>query len=160
MLTHPSRQELYRLGILHDGASSNHNLEVSQQSPLFTIRTRKRRAPKRQRSIWVSLPLHLSLSSLSDDYQIKKLISTNTTTINTIQHRRPVPQIHIPVDPPQSLPAATPALGESHTSSAIISSIQSSYQDWEIINPSSQPPTPSTDGLSEPETWILLSDDS
>jgi hypothetical protein len=159
MLTHPSRQKLYRMGILHDGTSSNQACEVAHEPPLFIIRPRKRRAPKRQRSGWVSLPLHLSFSNLSEDSQIKKFISNDTTSNSTIQHRRTFLPLHISLDTLQSLPAATPALGESNILSATTSPIQTLYQDWELINSSSQPSTPLTDGSSEPETWILLSDD-
>jgi hypothetical protein len=148
------------MGILHDDTSSNLIHEVPHKSPLYNIRPHKRRAPKRQRSTWVSLPLHLSLSNLSDDNRIKEFISVDTTTLNTIQHRRPVPKLHISLDPPQSLPVATLAFGESHTIVAITSPIQQIYQDWELIDTSPQASTPLTEVSLEPETWILLSDDS
>ena len=161
MLTHPYQQELCPMEILqNDVSSSNHTWEVPYQSPLYTIRTRKRHAPRRQHSRWVSLPLHLSFSSLSEDSLIKKLISIETTTTtNTIQHCRKASRIHMHIDLPQSLPAAATALGNPITIPANTSPAQS-YQDWHLINKSSQPSTPSFEEISEPETWILLSDDS
>jgi len=161
MLTHPYQQELCPMEMLqNDVSSSNHTCEVLHEFPLYTIRTRKRHAPRRQHPTWVSLPLHLSFSSLSEDSQIKKLISIETTTTtNTIQHRREAPRIHMHIDLPQSLPAATTALSHLRTLSANTSPAHS-YQDWHFIDTPSQPSTPLPEEISKPETWMFLSDDS
>jgi len=176
MLTHP-RQELYRLGILYD-----HEKDIAQDSldesstntascnvlsticPLFVIRPgRPKRSPRhfRSSSAWRSLPLYLSFSGLSEDAEIARLLSPEPSIppsipSSTIQHRPsfPINKFPTPV-PPQSLP---PQQALELPSLLFIDN----NSEWTFITTpttntqTSQPSTP----LSEPEAWILLSDDS
>lgn len=171
-------QELYRLGILY-----NDNEDLAQNSsdantiacdvpiepsvPMFIFRQGKPRRSRR-RSNWRSLPLYLSLSSLSDDADIARLLSPSP--FPTIQHRLSTPTpSHFQTDIPQSLPP--PALEFPHhndndnddtisippPSQHTILDFNCIPGDWTFIHtqhPTNPSPTPS----SEPETWILIDD--
>lgn len=136
-------------------------------SPLYTLRVRKpkRKSQPRRRSTWRPLPLYLSLSTLKDDTDIARLLSTPSPT-PTIQHRPTKPQ-PLSLDIPQSLPPPlafsefplSPA--EDLYSQSPISYTLHDNNDWELINTQithtiSRSTTPSSD----PETWIILGDDS
>jgi hypothetical protein len=178
MLTH-ARQELYRMGILYDNKDEDNTVTCEvpfeQAPPVFILRHRKAKRSRR-RSTWRSLPLYLSFSSLGDDADIARLLSpsiTDTPTPMTIQHRE-LPSTPISTDIPQSLPP-TPALESAtiHGSSHLLPntpievsqphslSLNTTVDGWEFINTphAHQDPHTSTP-ISEPETWILLSDDS
>ena len=160
------------MGILYDNKDEDNKaacaVPLEQAPPTFILRHRK---PKRsrQRSTWRSLPLYLSFSSLGDDADIARLLSpsiSNTPTPMTIQHRE-LPSTPISTDIPQSLPP-TPALESAtvHNTPIEISQphslpLNTTVDGWEFINTphAHQDPHTSTP-ISEPETWILLSDDS
>ncbi|CAG8975583.1 hypothetical protein HYALB_00006790 [Hymenoscyphus albidus] len=167
-----SDDELYRLGILYEDNTREDvgacYVPVQHDPPPYTLRYRRprrayaRRAhASRRRPTWISLPLRLSLSHLRDDVDISTLISHSATTTNTptkppsIQHR-PLPTPHAtPLEISQSLPSSTSPILIPPTPEEVI--------DWEFINihktttnTATQPTTP----FSEPETWILLGDDS
>jgi hypothetical protein len=146
------------------------DVPVQQSAPMFVIRPSRPRK-RAQRSSWRTLPLYLSLSDLSTDADIARLLSPSTSYTSTIQHR----DTHT-TDIPQSLPT-TSASGsvsahESTTplsSSAIYDLIPHEISippqslesgDWTFIN-NTNASTPSlTSPASETETWIFLSDDS
>ena len=170
------RQELYRLGILYndnedfaqnspDSNTISCDVPIEPSVPMFIFRQGKPRRSRR-RSNWRSLPLYLSLSSLSDDADIARLLSLSP--FPTIQHRLSTPT-HFDTDILQSLPP--PALEFPHhndndkddtisippLSQQNILDFNSNSGDWTFIHtphPTNPSPTPS----SEPETWILIDD--
>ncbi len=151
-------------------------------SPIFVFRHGNPRRSRR-RSTWrSSLPLYLSFSSLSDDIDITRFLSPSTTPNDppTIQHRD-IPFCEKPqiTDIPQSLPLTSSALLAAHgsvpssisisnidntaisISSPSTPSLETQVGDWTFINTTQHNVTPqTTTPSSEPETWILLSDDS
>jgi len=160
MLTHPC-QELYRLGILFDDDDFESNANgvtqalPEQPPPTFVIRPGRLR-PSRRRSTWRSLQLHLSLSDLRGDTDISRLMSQPDPS-PTIQHRS-TNKCTLPTSvsfpsPMNGTPLSLPPI----PTSALQSSSHNSSSEWTFINI----PTPSQDPNppSEPETWILLSDD-
>jgi len=160
MLTHPC-QDLYRMGILyHDDESvqaqdeSNSvecEIPVEQIAPAFVLRPSRRSRNLRQRQ----LQLFLSCTDLGADSEIARLLSPSR---QTIQHRHNI-STPISIDIPQSLPphsALESAHGISNSHFLDPAIFDSALGDWTFIQPNSRPDTP----LSEPETWILLSDDS
>lgn len=177
MLTPP--QELYRLGILYDNQLEETSQDsiiscqvpLQQESPLYTLRHRKpkRAHASRRRPTWRSLPVRLSLSNLGGDVDIASFFSqastTNTTTKKTppIQHRPNTRSKSISLNIPRSLPQATagaPALSPSPQTPP--PPIYEENADWEFINihKSTSTTTQPNSPFSEPETWILLGDDS
>jgi len=168
--------ELYRLGILYndnedfaqnspDSNTISCDVPIEPSVPMFILRQGKPRRSRR-RSNWRSLPLYLSLSSLSDDADIARLLSLSP--FPTIQHRLSTPT-HFDTDILQSLPP--PALEFPHhndndkddtisippLSQQNILDFNSNSGDWTFIHtphPTNPSPTPS----SEPETWILIDD--
>jgi hypothetical protein len=174
MLTHP-RQELFRLGILYNNdediaqdSKSNTvacDIPVEQSVPMFVIRHGKP-CRSRRRSTWRSLPLYLSLSTLTEDADIARLLSPSTPHTPTIQHRDTSIPTPTTTDIPLSLPAP-PALESTHKSEHLLdNTVQSPHSfdlnsgDWTFITTPHTTPLVSTPSASEPETWILLSDDS
>jgi hypothetical protein len=169
MLTHP-RQELYRLGILFHGQDTAQDesnsvareVPAQQSAPIFVIRP-SRPIRRTRRSTWQSLSLYLSLSDLSSDVDIARLLCPPISHTPAIQHHdiSPIPII---TDIPQSLPPP-PALESMHGPllDNIISSSSPHYDfnsgDWTFIDAAYHTPQISTPS-SEPEAWILLSDDS
>lgn len=170
MYSYASPQELYRMGILYDSEDKDNctasKIPSIEQAPptSFVWRHRKPRRSRRLRA----LPLHLSLSTISTDAAIARLLSASpaTTPTPTIQHREVLPGTT-----PQSLPSRSPSpspalesplLDTQHTHThSLHHQTATALDDWELIT--TTPPqshdevsTPS----SEPETWILLSDDS
>jgi len=156
-----SRQELYRMGILYKDEDTVHresnsvalDVPVQQSAPLFVIRPSRPR--KRSHcSTWRNLPLYLSLSDLSTDADIARFLSPPISYTSTIQHRN-----ILTTDIPQSLPPNS-ASGSSHLLDNIsLSHLDFNSGDWTFI--STPPHTPLVSSpSSEPETWILLSDDS
>ncbi|TAQ83357.1 hypothetical protein B7494_g8316 [Chlorociboria aeruginascens] len=167
--------ELYRRGILYhdsDTASDSDNansitLEIpSSPGPQFSIRRSKNRRSRRRPTQPNTLPLYLSLSTLSHD-----IITAPFIYDSAIQHRALSTPISIPVpnafsnsalinpDTSQSLPLPTPSLP----------SLITINEDWTFIHTPTYPistpishtaPSRPTSPLSTPETWILLSDDS
>merc|ERR1712000_388887 len=147
--------ELYRLGILYndnedfaqnspDSNTISCDVPIEPSVPMFILRQGKPRRSRR-RSNWRSLPLYLSLSSLSDDADIARLLSLSP--FPTIQHRLSTPT-HFDTDILQSLPPL---------SQQNILDFNSNSGDWTFIHtphPTNPSPTPS----SEPETWILIDD--
>lgn len=160
--------DLIRLGILvndiEDLAQDSESntiachVPIEQSVPMFTLRHSKPRRSRRH-SNRRSVPLYLSLSTLSDDADIARLLSPCIRNTPTIQHRITITQLH--TDILQSLPSS--ALESPHLldSTIPVSLPQHLFDlntgDWTFIhtphhaNPS---PTPS----SEPETWILIDD--
>jgi hypothetical protein len=129
------------------------DVPVQQPAPLFVIRPSRRPRKRTHRSMWRNLPLYLSLSDLSTDTDIIRLLSPSTLYTSTIQHRETLTDIA------QSLPP-TLALGSSH----FLDNISLSHHDfdsgdWTFIHTAPHDPLVSSPS-SEPETWILLSDDS
>jgi hypothetical protein len=166
-------------GITPDPSSNTISCEVPVEqntSPMFVFRYGKPRRPLTWRS---SLPLYLSFSSLSDDIDITRFLSPSTTPNEppTIQHRdipsREKPQT---TDIPQSLPLTSSALLAAHgevpsilnsdnTANPIPISSPSTPSldqlgDWTFINTTPHRTTQIATPSSEPETWIILSDDS
>ncbi|KAH7418393.1 hypothetical protein BKA64DRAFT_700917 [Cadophora sp. MPI-SDFR-AT-0126] len=165
--------ELYRLGILY-----NDNEDLAQDSesniiacdvptepsvPMFIFRQGKPRRSRR-RPNWRSLPLCLSLSSLSDDADIARLLSLSP--FPTIQHRLTT-LAPTPMDIPQSLPppAMESPYHDDNDNTISISSPPPPQQyildfnsgDWTFIHtPHHTDPSPTPS--SEPETWILIDD--
>jgi len=149
------------MGILYndeDGAHGGenlvaHGLPLEQAAPAFVIRQGKPRRTHRMK--WSSLPLYLSLSDFSADADISRLLSLSPSHSHmpTIQHRR-VSLAPITTDiPPQSLPpsALSPLISP-------LPALDCNSGDWTFIE-TAQTPGSSTP-CSEPETWILLGDDS
>lgn len=124
---------------------------------MFIIRHGKPRRSRR-RSNWRSLPLHLSLSSLSDDADIARLLSIEASPTPTIQHRLFTPASMDIL--PQSLPPSI--LGSNIFDNTIsISSprhlLDHNAGDWTFVHtPHHTDPSPTP--FSEPETWILIDD--
>jgi len=162
MLTHP-RQELYKLGILYDGEyASQHNdvkcfvppVDEQTTPPLYTMRPSRTRCLKHPRRGNRKLQQYLTLSDLSTNNNLAKLLSPNTTP--AIQHRDFFSSIV--TDIPQSLPPTTSASGSGFLSSSQLHFL-SNDTDWTFItHPETKNTTQSPS--SEPETWIILSDDS
>ncbi|KAK0124486.1 hypothetical protein ONS95_009438 [Cadophora gregata] len=168
--------ELYRLGILY-----NDNEDLAQDSdsntiacdvpiepsvPMFIFRQGKPRLSRR-RSNWSSLPLYLSLSSLSDDADISRLLSLSP--FPTIQHRLTQAPTTTSTDIPQSLPTSALEFPYHDVNNDNTHSISSAQQhqhqhildfnsgDWTFIHtPHHADPSPTPS--SEPETWILIDD--
>jgi len=167
MLTHP-RQELYRLGILyHDKDSAQEESESVRievpSYPVFFLRASKPRQHAHRSTTRRTQPLYLSMSDLSRDADIARLFSPSSTQTQTIQHRDTTMTPSIP----QSLPP-TSALESTHGSHHLLNNTVSNSSlsfdfinsgDWTLIGTAPQTPLVSTPS-SEPETWILLSDDS
>jgi len=165
------------MGILYDNKDEENTVAceapIEQTPPMFILRHRKPKRSRR-RSTWHSLPLYLSFSSLEDDADIAQLLSpsiTTTPTPMTIQHREH-PSTPISTDIPQSLPP-TSALESAtiHGSPHLLPnapvrasqphSLPLSVDGWEFINtPQARQDPHTSTPISEPETWILLSDDS
>ena len=145
---------------------------------MFVFRYGKPRRSRR-RSTWrSSLPLYLSFSSLSDDVDIARFFSPSTTPneLPTIQHPD-IPFCEKPqtTDTPQSLPLTSSALLAAHgevlsilnsdnTANPIPISSPSTPSldqvgDWTFVNTAPHRTTQIATPLSEPETWIILSDD-
>lgn len=164
------------MGILYDNKNEENvvacEVPLEQESPMFILRHRK---PKpRRRSTWRSLPLYLSFSSLGDDADIARLLSPSiSNSPMTIQHHELSTSPNT-TDIPQSLPPP-PALesasvhGSQHSISNTPIEIPQTHSlplnttgdDWEFINTPQHHSDPHTaTPLSEPETWILLGDDS
>ena len=129
---------------------------------MFNMRPNRR--SRRQRSSCRSLSLDLSLSDLSNDFDIARLISSTIRNTPTIQHQSPIPSttasvIDIDSDIPQSLPPNTPALSSSpielHGSGNSPNDFNAPQgEDWTFITHTQiHDSTP-----SEPETWILCDD--
>jgi hypothetical protein len=139
---------LFAMGILYDNEETiEPGTPVDQSSPMFVIRPYRR--PKRsRRSTWRPLPLNLSVSGLSNDADIARLLfpcTSNTQT--TPNHDLPIPI------PPLSLPQ----LLESHLMPISSSPLDLHSGDWTFVNTDTlDVSTPS----SEPETWITVNDDS
>jgi len=163
MLTH-SCQELYKLGILYDGefASHEHNaikcsvpaIDERIEPPLYTMRPSRTRRPKNPRRRNRNLQLYLSLSDLSNNINIAQWHSPHTTP--TIEHRD-FPS-YISTDIPQSLPPTTSASSSGSLSNSHLHFLANDT-DWTFIT-HTQTKNIALSPSSEPETWILLSDDS
>jgi hypothetical protein len=148
-------------------------LAVEQSTPAFILRTAKSRRSRR-RSTWRSLPLYLSLSNLRDDIDIARLLSPPLShNPPTIQHREisipsspivaPITTVEIPLSLPTTSALGSPASahGSQHLldNTLTIPSHSLENGDWTFITTAHH--TPNTQSpSSEPETWILLSDDS
>jgi len=133
-----------------------------QSAPMFAIRP-SRQSRCSRRSKWRSLPLYLPSSGLSHDADIARLTSPISHN-PAIQHREISTNVSNTTDIPQSLPPPS-ALSSSSRSTHLLNNTNSipinldlTPGDWTFINTPSSPN--STTPLSEPETWILLSDDS
>lgn len=150
------------MGLLYDDehiaqdSDSNTNIvssdvPVKQSEFMFVIRPGRAKRTRR-RATSHSLPLYLSFSALSNDTDIARLISLSTADplSPTIQHREASENFPEPMSTgtPQSLPP-TSALGSPLY-------ILDNFE-WTVIDASS--PTRISTPASEPETWILLSDD-
>jgi len=130
-------------------------------TPMYFLRPRKA-SQRAHRSTWRSLPLYLSLSDLSHDADIARLPSPSIPHTPTIQHHEISPSTTI-TDLPQSLPPNT-ALEFTHGSTHFLDKTSHPFDilnsgDWTFIDTAPHNPLVSTPS-SEPETWILLSDDS
>jgi len=149
------------MGILYDndedGAHEGENsvargLPLEHAAPPFVIRQGKPR--RTRRSKWSYLRLYLSFSDFSTHADIARLLSLPSNSHTpTIQHRW-VSLTPITTDIlPQSLPpsALSPVIPSSPA-------LDCNSGDWTVIN-ATQTPESSTP-CSEPETWILLGDDS
>ncbi|KAL2074756.1 hypothetical protein VTL71DRAFT_8535 [Oculimacula yallundae] len=155
--------ELYQLGILYNDnddlaqdTESNTiacDVPIQQSVPMFIFRQGKPRRSRR-RSNWRSIPLYLSLSSLSDDADIARLLTLPPTP--TIQHRL----ISTPMDIPQSLPPLALEF-PNHDNTISMSSPHQFHDfnsgDWTFIHTPDHADL-STTPFSEPETWILIDD--
>ena len=171
MLTHP-RQELYALGILYDDGHANANayatsIEEVEPPPAFVIRPGRprrhgHRRPARER---------LSLDSSFDFSNIDALIAeaeSSTSYISPIQHRTNTSTVLINKDTQlQSLPPSTTIISTMQSVPAFPDCPPSPLAgDWTVLHTADadeqqqqhaqSSPTPP----SEPETWILLGDDS
>jgi len=149
-------QELRRIGILNmdeENAQDEPNLvscdvPVEPSAPLFVIRPGRLRG---RRSALRALPLYLSLSSLSDDINIARLMSSPThVSHSTIQRRpasRPAP---INTDLPPSLPG-TPTISSALVDHTVSSptSFDLNTGDWTLVG-TSQHSTASSTPVSEP----------
>lgn len=152
-----SRQDLIQLGILEDLVQDSESntvachVPVEHAVPMFTFRQGKPRRTRR-RSEWYSVPLHLSLSTLSDDTDIARLLSPIHNT-PTIQHRK---NTDIPLSLPPSALASPPVFDSVfHLPQHLLD--DDTTTDWTFIHSAhstSQSPT----SPSEPETWILIDD--
>ena len=166
------------MGILYDNKYEENivarEVPSEQASPMFILRHRK--SKPRRRSTWRSLPLYLSFSSLGDDADIARLLSpsiSNPLPPITIQHHEHFTS-PITTDIPQSLPPTSALESSSINGSQHVtpnSSIETPHthslllnttgDDWEFINTPQHNREPHTSTpASEPETWILLGDDS
>ncbi|EKD20528.1 hypothetical protein MBM_01210 [Drepanopeziza brunnea f. sp. 'multigermtubi' MB_m1] len=165
-------QELRRLGILYN---TNDDLAPEDESntvacgvpvecpaPMFILRHGKPQRSQRP-SPRPSIPLHLPLSSLTDDVNTPRLLSLPASPspgTPPIQHRADtLPLLDSPF---QSLPP--PHLDNSDTTIPIPPSsvLDADLGDWTFIttsHPHPHPhPPPSPPPPSEPETWILIDD--
>jgi hypothetical protein len=160
MLTHP-RQVLYAMGILYDdavAAEDEPDTVTCEDSarPMFVFRPgrpRRSRKPKLKRLSSFYLPRF----DFETDSDIAHALSVSIPHL-TIQHR----DLATPIidDIPQSLPTdhahlmdnthliSTPGLTSPHNEVT---------GDWTFIHTAHGP---SDSPASEPETWIILSDDS
>ena len=165
MLTHPV-QELYRRGILYDD-SKTAEPSAMEPPPLYILRQVKPRRSRR-RPTWQSIPLYLSLSNLRDDNDIARLLSPQSTT--NIQHR---PSHVLVKETPLSLPTSSASALSSSSSLSAHGSSDLNFlettslpshslepEDWTFITTQQNTTSDSLSSpASEPETWILLSDD-
>jgi hypothetical protein len=151
---------------LDDAAAAYLGRPKEEPSPMFTIRP-SRRKPRRSHSQWQAIPLYLSLSDLSTDADIARLIYPSISYTETIQHRdittnaTDIPQSLPPPSALSSLTGSIHILDDINTNSIPIN-FDLTPGDWAFItaSPHTTPvPHPATP-ISEPETWILLSDDS
>jgi len=162
MLTHPC-QELYKLGILYDGESippDQAAVECSVQAvdehisaPLYTLRPSRTSRPKLSRRGNPKRQLYLSLSNLSSDIDIAQWLSPHPSP--TKQHRDSLSNIS--TDIPLSLLPTTLAFDPGALSNSQ-SNFLANDTDWTFIN-QTQTENNMQSPSSEPETWILLSDD-
>lgn len=160
------------MGILYGDEDNVHDLEsntivcdipVEPSPPLFSIRQGRTRRSRR-RSNWHSLSLYLSLSDLSNDADIARLLSPSISHTPTIQHHGLTTQTHhleIDTSIPQSLPPTPAFSGFSQdlhlVDNTLISISQNNTGDWTFISAPHNTPETATP-LSEPETWIMIDD--
>jgi hypothetical protein len=143
------------LGVIYnemDNAQDEFNfvardLPSEHVGPMFVIRQGKPR--RARRSKLQSLPLYLSFSDFSTDADIVRLLSSSHPQ-TPIQHRTTTLSTDII---PQSLPSPL-ALDFLHFIDPY-----SDAGDWTFIDTTRHTPQVTTPS-SEPETWILLGDDS
>lgn len=159
MLTHP-RQELFALGIPRgDGDDTDTSVDEEERAPAFVIRYRKPR--RSRRSAWEKLSIDTPFYELRDKAANAPRTPPSLSRQSPIQHRASSDN---PINNDTSI------LQQSLPPTSVLESIpESSYYfldtpsspsigDWTFVHtaqhaPASTPP-------SEPETWILLSDDS
>lgn len=138
------------MGILYNDEESTHDeensiasgLPVEKAAPIFVIRQGK---PRRTRRSKPMLPLYLSFSDFGTDVDIARLLSLSQPQTPTIQHRVA----------PQSLPLPS-ALESGSQSHSFLPQLD--IADWTFIETAHT--LPQISPASEPETWILLGDDS
>jgi len=155
--------ELRVLGILYESyecvpLDSLDSTLVQDSSPELSLPTLRTRSPSQSRraSLRNSLPLSLSLSCLSNDLDIVRLMTSESSSLShnmTTQNRGTSPLFS-----PQSLPPVLTDTERPNISSPSSSIIHNNEEfldsTWSVIN--SEPSTP----ISEGETWIILGDDS
>lgn len=159
MLTHPG-QELYALGILHDNEEAKGNSVVEEPPPAFVIRPGRSRRPRY--SLPGELPVDSSFYIRNSDTAIAAGISPLFYQ-SPIQHRASTNSINNDT-PQQSLPT----ISATTSNAELLDSLSSpDAEDWMLVHTADAEPQQqqqhalaSSISPSEPETWILLGDDS
>jgi hypothetical protein len=143
------------MGILYsDGDAAGALTAKEQPAPAFVIRPGKPRSFRR--STWVKVSLDTPFYDLINDDAIAP------TYQPPIQHRANPTSINNDLTTiPQSLPATSAPLESITESPEFLDPLPSpSTGDWTFVHHAAQHTAASSASPSEPETWILLGDDS
>jgi hypothetical protein len=161
MLTH-RRQELYALGILYD--DDDVDVEgvsvIEEPPPAFVIRPGRPR--RSHRSAWEKLPLNTPFHDDTIAPHAPQPLSFETLPI---QHRSSTNSIHDATSPTPR--PSLPSIATSISALESIPELPDSHHagDWTFVHAADasqqqQYAPASSTPASEPETWILLGDDS
>ena len=168
MLTHP-RQELYALGILYDDEDEDAEgaSVIEEPPPAFVIRPGRPR--RSRRAAWEMVPLDAPFHDLKNDAAIASAAPHPLSFDQLpIQHRASTNSIHAATSPTlrQSLPPMATTISALESIPELRDS--PSAGDWTLVHAADasqqqqqkQHALASSTPASEPETWILLGDDS
>lgn len=166
MLTHPL-QELHSMGILYDDEdAASASVDKIQQTPAFVIRPNKPRNTRR--SSWEKLSFDISFFDIRNHAAIAPTTTPSLARQSLIQHpaisNSNSNWIHddaptIPQSLPLSSPSALEPIPESCEPFDIPLPSPPSIGDWTFVHAAQHTPVTFAPP-SDPETWILLDDDS
>jgi hypothetical protein len=162
MLTHPG-QELYALGILRDNDEAEGTSVAEESPPAFVIRPGRSRRPRH--AVPGKLPVDGSFYIRNSDTIVAA--SMPLSYQSPIQHRVSTSSINYDI-PQQSLPPlVTTTISATASIPELLDTLSSpDAEDWMLVHTvdaeqqQQQHALASSTSPSEPETWILLGDDS